>query len=99
MRNNFVSSPDGKLIVADASTDTWSLFSENTNRRSKEARFILLDVTTGKVVFQHEEQSAGMVWAPMRFAFSPDGRLLFVDPNYNYWDAEHVDIYAIENSP
>jgi hypothetical protein len=105
VRDNFALSPDGRLIVVDATTPAPAfflkeIFAEERFYR-KMARFAIIDAQTGKLLFEHHENAAGSaggeaVW-PMHFRFSPDSRLLLVDPNYEGWgDSERVDVYSLD---
>jgi hypothetical protein len=104
LHNNFAMSPDGRLIVADASTHAPNLLL-NALRYGlrapyiKMARFVILDTQTGKVLFEHHEETAGPGFGvyPMRFGFSRDGRRLLVDPNFaGCADNERVDVYSLD---
>jgi len=103
VRNSFAVSPDGRLIVADGSTPVPDFFwwiRESQGSSEKLARFAMFDAQTGQLITTHEEKSPGKAlgFDPMRFAFSPDGRVLYVDPNYaNTRRGAHVDVYSLEN--
>jgi len=103
VRNNFALSPDGRLIVADASTPAPKFFLRemiaDTFSWQKVARFVILDAQTGKLMFEHHEKTPGQATGvvPMRFGFSPDGKLLFVDANHAGWGRDsQVDVYSVE---
>lgn len=104
LHNNFALSPDGRLIVADASTHApWLLLNALRHGERvlyiKMARFVILDAQTGKLLFEHHEETAGPGYGmyPMRFGFSPDGRRLLVDPNFaGCSDNERVDVYSLD---
>lgn len=56
------------------------------------AHLVILVAKTGELIFEHHEKTPGEAYGvePMRFAFSPDGRLLYVDPNDAGWhDQNH----------
>jgi WD40 repeat protein len=103
LRNGFAVSPDGKLIVADASTPAPAfflieIFAERANYR-KHARFLIIDAQTGKLLFKHEEETMGEGYgfSPMGFAFSSDGRRLLVDPNFGLFGRyERMDVYSLD---
>jgi WD40 repeat protein len=107
LHNNFALSPDGRLIVADASgRPPWLPWLQGMLRYgegayyNKTARFVVLDVKTGRVVFEHHEVTPGPpdVMHPVVFAFTPDSRRLLVDPNFaNCGLGEHVDVYSIDD--
>ena len=103
LRNSFALSPDGKLIVADASTPAPAfflkeIFAERAFYR-KRARFVILDAQAGTLLYEHAEETGGSASgdAPMRFGFSPDGGNLLVDANHGGWaDNERVDVYSLD---
>jgi hypothetical protein len=103
VQNNLALSPDSRFIVADGSTPAPSsffkeIFTEESFYR-KEARLVILNAQSGKLLFEHHEKTFGEAWgvSPMRFGFSPDSHLLMVDPNYAGWgDNEHVDVYSLD---
>ncbi len=97
VRNNFALSPDGRFIVADASREVPHPFFTEGSGWQKIGGFVLFDAKTGDLLFENDKKMAGETWDPMRFAFSPDGRLLFVDPNYSGWrGGEQIDVYSLE---
>jgi hypothetical protein len=77
VRSRFALSPDGKLIAADATTNaTWVPHDPPPIA----VRFVLLDVATGKKLFEHEETWGGGDATATTLMFSPDGRFLITDP-------------------
>jgi len=107
LHNNFAVSPDGKLIVADASTKPPYLpWLRNVLRygerglSNKTARFVILDARNGKALFENHEVAPGPpggMMDPMQFAFTPDGRRLLVDPNFaGCGFGERVDVYSFD---
>jgi len=96
VRFRFALSPDGKLIAAEATTRaTWVPH----DPPPMAVRFVLLDVATGKKLFEHEETwRGGEAWL-MTLLFSPDGRTLVADP-YPYLPGEGpVEIYKLLGTP
>lgn len=81
VRSSLVFSPNGKLIVADASTFQSDLF-RDPGDVGRNVRFVILGRTSGRRLL-----TRGLgVWhsvASPSFLFSPDGHMLFVDPNPN----------------
>lgn len=101
VRSTFQLSPDGRLLVANASS-AWKLLGimGEAGWTKANGRFVVMDAQTGQVLFRRRERT----WnsgAPFVFAFSPDGRLLFVDNNCNNVcpGGERVDVYSVEGSP
>jgi hypothetical protein len=80
VRNNFTLSPDGKLIAADASTDLFR-FLQEPDFLNKMGRFVLLGAQNGDSLYEYHASMDGKVNLPIKFAFAPDGRMLFVDFN------------------
>jgi WD40 repeat protein len=104
VRNNFSLSPNGRLIVADASTPVSKFFLRemiaDTFSTEKVARFVILDAETGNLLFEHHEKAPGRAWGvfPMRFGFSPDGKQLLVDVNHaGFGDNAQVDVFSVES--
>jgi hypothetical protein len=90
-------SADGSLIAADASTLPWGLHIEPITG-AKIARVALLDAKTGRSLFEHHEETYGGVSDPLGMAFSPDGRLLFVDLPGNRRDRyQRIEVYSIDD--
>src|SRR5262249_42018769 len=89
IRNSFALSADGKLIAADASTDLFRLLQE-PDFAHKMGRFAVFNSETSEKLFEYHSPMDGQMTAAIRFAFSPDGRTLFVDFN-----REGVVIYSI----
>jgi hypothetical protein len=96
VRTNFALSPDGKLIVADASTQP---FSWEGATIEKIGRFVILDSASGRVLFSQPGQrmhgSAGSL--PFEFALTPDGQTLLVDTwtNWGPPGSDAIDIYSV----
>jgi WD40 repeat protein len=80
VRNSFALSPHGKFIAADSSTDLFRVLQE-PDFVHKMGRFVVLNAESGDSLFEYHASMDGKITAPIRFAFSPDGRLLFVDFN------------------
>lgn len=78
VRSRFAFSPDGKLIAADATTDATTWFAHDPPPIA--VRFVLLDLPTGKKLFEHEETWGGGDATATTLMFSPDGRTLIADP-------------------
>lgn len=100
VRDSFELSPDGQLLAASASS-AWKLlgFTAEASWTKSDGRFVLMDAEDGQILFKHHERT----WnrgAPFRFAFSPDGELLFADPDCNLHcpGGERVEVYSIEKS-
>lgn len=97
VRTNFALSPDGKLIVADASTQPFSW--EGGATIEKIGRFVILDSASGRVLFSQPgrrmDGSAGSL--PFEFVFTPDGRTLLADPNSKWGipGSDAIDIYSV----
>lgn len=89
VRNGFALSPDGRLIAADASTDLFR-FLQEPDFMNKMGRFVILDSESGERLFEYHASMEGRSHSPVGFAFSPDGRFLFVDFN-----GEGVITYSI----
>lgn len=99
VRNNFLLSANGKLIVADASTKVRRHLLGEGPWGLKIGRFVLLDAASGSLIFEHHERMPGETFTPLRFAFSPDGRRLFVDMS-EYEKGRHgerIDVYSLED--
>jgi WD40 repeat protein len=99
LRNGFAISPDGRLIVADASTPApyfffKEMFAEGAFYR-KHARFVIADAQTGRLLFTHDEITPGE-GSPMRFAFSRDGSRLVVDPDFYWGRFDPVEVYSLD---
>jgi len=97
VRQSFSLSPDGKLIVADASTRPFS-WEGATNY--KIGRFVILDSTNGRVVFAQPGRTMGGLAGsfPFEFAFAPpDGRTLLVDlwTHFGIAGSDAIDIYSV----
>jgi WD40 repeat protein len=93
---NFSLSPDGKLIVADASTQPFTWEGATID---KIGRFVILDSASGRVVFdQPGRRMHGSARAlPYEFAFTPDGLTLIVDP-WTSWGIPGsfaIDVYSL----
>lgn len=93
---NFAQSPDGKLIVADASIrpPPWKgAYNE------KLGRFTVLDSLTGRVLFhQRGKMMSGVLESdPYVFAFAPDGRRLLVESGKELGPpgSRAIEIYSI----
>ncbi len=64
----------------------------------KIARVVLLDAKTGDLLFEHHERSEGDLWDPLGLAFSPDGRLLFVNfPGGEKYPYQRIEVYSIDD--
>ncbi len=96
LKGNLALSPDGRFLVADANSTTWSLgvIKNDVYGYDRRFRFVVLDTVTGKIVFEHQERTRDTLLSfPPRFAFSPDSTLLYVDPNYDT-GTPGVDVYS-----
>jgi WD40 repeat protein len=93
VRSSLVFSPNGKLIVADASTVQPDLF-RDPGDVGRKVRFVILDghsgwrLLTANLGVWHSE-------APPSFFFSPDGQTLVVDPNPNSTGEGPVKIFRL----
>lgn len=95
IRSRFALSPDGKLIAADATTNpTWVWHDPPPIA----VRFVLLDVATGKKLFEHEETWGGGDATVTTLMFSPDGRFLITDPLAATGEGP-VEIYRLVGVP
>jgi hypothetical protein len=95
VRSRFALSPDGKLIAADATTNaTWVPHDPPPIA----VRFVLLDIATGKRIFEHEETWGGGDATATTLMFSPDGRFLITDPLAATGEGP-VEIYKIAGAP
>jgi dipeptidyl aminopeptidase/acylaminoacyl peptidase len=91
-------SPDGSLIAADASTNPPRGLDLEVISGEKKSRVVLLDAKTGHLLFEHHEETYGEEWDPLGMAFSPDGRLLFVDfPRSNKNLYQRIEVYSIDD--
>ena len=93
---NFSLSPDGKLIVADASTQPFSWEGATID---KIGRFVILNSSSGRVVFDQpgRRMHGSARGLPYEFAFTPDGRTLLVDP-WTSWGIPGsfaIDVYSV----
>jgi len=96
VHSGFCLSPDGSLIAADASTYFMSFRMMETAPGEKIARVVLLDAKTGHLLFEHHERTNGDISDPLGLAFSPDGRLLFVDFPGTYMKPQRIQVYSID---
>ena len=91
-------SPDGSLIAADASTYVPQGLHMEPIPFEKISRVILLDAKTGHLLFEHHERTKGNIVDPLGLAFSPDGRLLFVDfPGSQRQPYQRIEVYSIDD--
>ncbi len=100
VHSGFRLSPDGSLIAADASTYVPLILGwrEMEQPSGKIARVVLLDAKTGDLLFEHHERSEGDLWDPLGLAFSPDGRLLFVNfPGGEKYPYQRIEVYSIDD--
>lgn len=100
IHTDFAFSPDGRLIAADASTYVPLILGwrEMEQPSGKIARVVLLDAKTGDLLFEHHERTEGNIWEPLGMAFSPGGRLLFVDfPRGDRCSHHHVEVYSLDD--
>jgi WD40 repeat protein len=101
LHDDFALSPDGRFIAADASTARWHpFFTEPTPEIfGNVARVVVLNGTTGKVIFSHIRRTG--VAFPLNPIFTPDGRLLIVQygpdrsAKGNQRDLAHVVAYSL----
>jgi sugar lactone lactonase YvrE len=97
VHSGFCLSADGSLIAADASTYLPQGFLRELNTEEKTARVVLLDAKTGHLLFEHHERTKGQIAEPLGLAFSPDGRLLFVDfPGSRENPYQRIQVYSID---
>jgi hypothetical protein len=90
-------SPNGRFIAADASTHVPQGLHLEPIWGAKIARVVLLDAKTGKPLFEHHEKTEREVWDPLRLAFSPDGRFLYVDfPLSEAEPHEHIEVFSLD---
>lgn len=93
--SRFALSPDGELIAADATTNpTWVWHDPPPIA----VRFVLLDVATGKKLFEHEETWGGGDASATTLMFSPDGHTLITDPLAATGEGP-VEIYRLVGAP
>jgi hypothetical protein len=97
VHGNFCLSPDGKFIAADASTNVHQGLHLEPIWGAKIARVVLVNAKTGKLLFEHHEKTDREVWDPLRLAFSPDGRFLYVDfPLSEAEPHEHIEVFSLD---
>lgn len=97
LHSGFCLSPDGSLIAADASTYPPRGLDLELIPGEKKSRVVLLDAKTGHLLFEHHEETYGEVSDPLGMAFSPNGRLLFVDfPRSNKNPHQRIEVYSID---
>ncbi len=96
-RDSFELSPNGQVIAANSSS-AWKLlgFMEEGGWTKSDGRFVLMDAQDGRILFKHQERT----WnrgAPFKFTFSPNGKLLFADPDCNLLcpGGEVVQVYSV----
>lgn len=90
-------SPDGRFIAADASTYVRSFLTEGPFC-VKAGGFVLIDVETGKPIYEYHHRMRGFDSDATALAFSQDGRLLFVDPNHGgCGGGTRIDIWVSGN--
>jgi hypothetical protein len=99
LRGNFLISPSGQLVVADASRIVPYFLTEADSGR-KIGRFVLLDAQTGETLFRYHRRMTGYYIYPSHFAFTGDEQYLLVDPNNFHLgpgprSEEHVDVYMV----
>jgi WD40 repeat protein len=93
----FKLSPDGNLIAADASTDVPRGLHMERIWMQKIARVTLIDAQTGDLLFEHHERTETEKSNPLRMAFSPDSRFLFVRfPRGYKYPYQHIEVYSID---
>jgi WD40 repeat protein len=100
VHSGFSLSPDGSLIAADASTYVPLILGwrEMEQPSGKIARVVLLDAKTGDLLFEHHETTYGDISEPLGLAFSPDGRLLFVDfPRGDKYPYQRIEVYSLDD--
>lgn len=100
LKGNLALSPDGRFLVADANSTTWTLgvIKNDVYGYDRRFRFVVLDTVTGKIVFERQERKRDTLMSfPPRFAFSPDGEFLYVDPNYDS-GTPAIDVYSLGQS-
>jgi hypothetical protein len=99
VHSGFSLSPDGSLIAADESTYVPQGLHMEPIWGAKIARVVLLDAKTGHLLFEHRETTYGEISDPLGLAFSPDGRLLFVDfPRSQKQPYQRIEVYSIDDS-
>ncbi len=101
LKGNLVVSPDGGYLVADANSTKWSLgvFWNDVYGYDRKFRFVVLDTATGKVAFEHEEKTHNTeLSSPPAFAFSPDGKFLYVDPRIKGYGSPQIEVYSLAHA-
>jgi len=100
VRDSFALSADGRLVAADASTQLPQGLRMEPVAGAKVARVLLLNAETGETLFEYHEKTDGEYWDPLPLAFSPDGRLLFVDFPLSTEEAEeHIEVFSVGSVP
>jgi hypothetical protein len=98
VHSSFAISQDGKLIAADASTHVPQGLHLEPIWGAKIARVVVLDAQTGKQVFQYHEKTDTEISNPLRFAFSPHDRFLYVDfPLSENTPYDHIDVFSLDH--
>lgn len=101
LKGNLAVSPDGRYLVADANSTRWSLglIFNDVYGYDRRFRFVILDTATGKVVFKHQQKVGDTTLTLLpTFAFSPDGKYLYVDPHLHELGSPEIQVYSLTES-
>ncbi len=82
VRDNFAVSPDGRLLVAESTKDVSVPFwREPGTTFAVDYGFVILDSTTGDVLFREKLRRAGYMQIPLPLFFSADGKQVVANFN------------------
>jgi len=91
VRDSFAVSPDGELIVAESTKDIPTPFwREPGMALGEDYGFVILDSSTGGVLFREKLRRPGDLAEPLPLFFSPDGKQVLA----NFINAEPGSTYA-----
>lgn len=102
LKGGLALSPNGEFLVVDANSTTWSpgVFFNDVYGYHRRFRFVILDTATGRVLFEHSKRLHNRLFqSPAKFAFSPNGTLLYVDPRLDFAKPAQIKVYSVGGSP